>query len=153
MLDANLPAGDRYYFTGGYADDLAPALIEAILSRAAARPGARCEIDIHHVGGAVNRVTDADSAYPGRGAEFCFNIVAGWEDPEDDDAYFGWARTSRAAFRPHWRDTGYVNFTTDTADVTAAQRLYGQQRYERLRKVKATWDPANLFTLNQNIRP
>lgn len=153
MFDADVPAGARYYFTGGYADDLSADLVKLITDTAAARPGGGCEIDIHHMGGATDRVRDMDSAYPGRGAAFCFNIIAGWEDPADDASHIGWARATRDAFRPHWRETGYVNFATDTADMSAAQRMYGAARYERLRRVKRSWDPGNLFALNQNIRP
>ena len=63
------------------------------------------------------------------------------------------ARATRAALQPFWLDTGYINFTTDAADDAGTRQMYGKQRYDRLRQVKHTWDPGNLFALNQNIRP
>ena len=46
---------------------------------------------------------------------------------------------------------GYVNFL-DADDIAHAPENYGRT-YERLRQVKATYDPGNLFHLNQNIAP
>jgi hypothetical protein len=137
----------------GFADRLPEPLLTALRDQAARRPSAGCEIDVHHMGGAVARVSEADSAYSGRTAAFTFNIITGWEDPAGDDEHVAWARATRAALQPFWRDTGYVNFTTDAADDAGTQQMYGKQRYDRLRQVKRTWDPGNLFALNQNIRP
>jgi hypothetical protein len=46
---------------------------------------------------------------------------------------------------------GYVNFMS-ADDAARAPVNYGGT-YERLRTVKTTYDPDNLFHLNQNIRP
>lgn len=46
---------------------------------------------------------------------------------------------------------GYTNFM-DTEDQARIRENYGTT-YDRLAEVKATWDPTNLFRLNQNIEP
>ena len=153
LFDEDLPTGDRYYFTGGFADDLSDDLISVMLDHMRRRPSSRCEIDIHHMGGAVTRVAETDSAFAGRTAQFTFNIMAGWTDPADDEVHQRWARETRTALQPHWRKTGYVNFATDAESQAGISDLYGRQRYERLREVKRRWDPENLFSINQNIRP
>jgi hypothetical protein len=153
MLDAEMPAGDRYYFTGGFTDGLPDGLIEALARAARERPSARCEIDLHQMGGAVRRVPDADSAYAGRTAVFTFNILAGWRDPADDEAHRDWARATRTAIAPYRVDGGYPNFSTEPGGGEDAAAMYGRRRLGRLRAVKAHWDPGNLFRLNHNIAP
>jgi hypothetical protein len=55
------------------------------------------------------------------------------------------------ALEPYSAEGGYVNFmdSDDQRRVTANYR----GNYERLSAIKATYDPTNLFHLNQNIQP
>jgi FAD/FMN-containing dehydrogenase len=52
-----------------------------------------------------------------------------------------------------FRTTGvYANSLADSGE-DVARAIYGDAKYERLRALKRTWDPDNVFHLNQNIRP
>ena len=56
------------------------------------------------------------------------------------------------AIHPHsGSDGGYVNFMSDDDDHRSPAN-YGAS-YERLATVKATYDPDNVFHINQNILP
>jgi Berberine and berberine like len=61
-----------------------------------------------------------------------------------------WARATHAAVKPHLSEGTYVNFMGDDDDDTAAG-TYGRT-IERLRQIKAVYDPDNVFRLNQNIQ-
>lgn len=55
-----------------------------------------------------------------------------------------------AAMRPFTTGATYLNFTHAADRVRDA---YGDDKYARLVALKDTYDSANLFRLNQNIRP
>jgi Berberine and berberine like len=60
------------------------------------------------------------------------------------------ARAFAAAMRPFSTGASYLNFTHEADRVRDA---YGDATYARLAALKDPYDPANLFRLNQNIRP
>jgi FAD/FMN-containing dehydrogenase len=102
-------------------------------------------------GGAVARGA-GDWPLPHREAPWAVHPLGLWERPEDDDQAVAWARGICAAMRP-WATGGvYLNFVGDEgADRVRAG--YGDANYERLAKVKAEFDPDNVFHLHHNIKP
>ena len=64
-----------------------------------------------------------------------------------------WARSFWAALLPH--ATGIGSYVNGEAEFTRGQvrNSYGPAKYERLRKIKAKYDPENAFHLNPNIPP
>jgi FAD/FMN-containing dehydrogenase len=74
-----------------------------------------------------------------------------WEAAGEDRAGVAWARAFFDATAPYAAGSVYVNFMTEdeTARVGSA---YGPN-LARLKQVKRTYDPGNLFRLNQNIDP
>ena len=74
-----------------------------------------------------------------------------WEGDENDDANIGWTRQATETFSP-WISPGMgLNFYTEVGDDEIAD-TFGA-RLDRLRLLKRTYDPGNLFKLNQNIKP
>ncbi len=85
------------------------------------------------------------------GGTLLVNIPATWRDAADDEREIAWARATFAAGKPYLSEGNYINFMGDDEDDTAAA-AYGRT-IERLRQIKAVYDPANVFRLNQNIKP
>ena len=63
-----------------------------------------------------------------------------------------WVRTCRSEFEPWSNGTVYLNFTGDEGEDRIVAGL-GAENYERLARVKAEYDPDNVFHLNHNIKP
>ena len=64
-----------------------------------------------------------------------------------------WVRNFWDAMRPHASGSGsYVNFMSEDVEERV-KAAYGAEKYARLARIKAEWDPDNVFHLNANIKP
>ena len=107
---------------------------------------------IWQMGGAVARADEDATAFSGRSAGHTFNITASTETSDGFDSEREWVRGLWSALEPHHLDSVYVNFLMDEGEERV-RAAYGTERYERLKALKAKYDPGNLFRLNQNISP
>ena len=76
-------------------------------------------------------------------------IIASSTDPADDESNISWVRNYSDALAPHSEAGGYINFMDDD-DANRVRANYGNN-YDQLVDVKRTYDPDNLFRINQNI--
>ena len=143
--------GLRTYIKAGFAADLTDGLIDTLLDRAALLRSPVSQVELLALGGAIARVHPDATAFPFRQPRWLINIPATWRDAADDEAEIAWARATYAAVRPYLSEGGYVNFMGDDEDDDTAA-AYGRT-IERLRRIKAVYDPDNVFRLNQNITP
>jgi len=151
VLDPLLTPGMRNYWKSHDFLDIDDGLIDVFTDFARRLPDDQTEIAFAQLGGAINRLTNADSAYARRDAQYLMNVHGRWSDAARDDAVIGWARALFNAAAPYSTGSVYVNFLTgDEEDRVRA--AYGAN-YERLVALKNRYDPTNLFRVNQNIRP
>ncbi|TMC61605.1 MAG: FAD-linked oxidoreductase, partial [Chloroflexota bacterium] len=74
-------------------------------------------------------------------------------DPALYDGERSWVRSFWQALRPHASGVGsYVNFMSEYEE-DRVKAAYGAAKYERLARIKAQYDPDNVFHLNANIKP
>lgn len=106
------------------------------------------------LGGAVRSTTTADSAFGHRDARLMLHYLARWSPSTptlDPTPFDGYVRGFRAAMAPFCGTGAYVNYLDSSiADHGAA---YWPGTYARLRTVKATVDPGNLFRFPQSVQP
>ena len=74
-----------------------------------------------------------------------------WVNPADTERNIACTLESYAAMRPFFRAGRYVNYLDDDEAGDPAAEAYGPN-YGRLLQIKAKFDPANFFHMNQNIR-
>ncbi len=109
---------------------------------------------IRHCGGAISRVGAEETAFGDRSSEWMLSIDSTWHDPADDDANIAWTRAFWDAGDAASRSgKTYFNFPGLLEEGEAAVRASYGANHDRLARIKAAYDPENVFRLNQNIRP
>jgi FAD/FMN-containing dehydrogenase len=84
---------------------------------------------------------------------WCVHPLGLWEDPADDEQGIAWARNVCADMR-EWSTGGvYLNFIGDEGEDRIVAGYGGRENYDRLARVKAEFDPDNVFHSNHNIVP
>ena len=149
--DLTLAWGSRTAILGGNIADCSPAVLDAFVAHVEDVPGAS-SISITTMGGAIGRVDDDAMAFHGRTSPFDVAPDTAWLDPALDDANMAWVRAAMAIVEPDLLPGRYINeLSEEGPHVTRA--CYGDAKLERLRALKRTWDPDNVFRLNHNIAP
>lgn len=141
--------GMRNYWTAEHLVDLPDAAIEKLYARCENRPDGLPQLFMPAWGGAAARVSEAQSPLSGREARFVVHPLMLWEDPADDEEAIAWARGFREDMAEFATGGAYLNFTgVEESDRTRAQ--FGDSNFERLARVKAEWDPENVFRASGN---
>jgi FAD/FMN-containing dehydrogenase len=149
-FDPLLGGGARNYWKSHNFTELPDELLDRLVDFQGRLPTPLTELFVGRLGGAVNRVAPDATAYPHRDVEFVMNVHTRWEAPADDQACIAWARELFDATAPFATGGAYGNFMSE--DERRAPAAYGGN-YRRLARIKATYDPDNLFRVNQNIEP
>ena len=147
--------GERQnYWKSLYIDTLDDGVIEHMVSRALDRPDPWALIAFWHLGGAMNRVDPAETAFGERRANYLYSLDTSWTNPADNEKAINWTRAAWSEMKPFSRGGAYLNFPGQGEEGEELLRAsYGSDNYDRLVKLKTKYDPSNLLRLNQNIRP
>jgi FAD/FMN-containing dehydrogenase len=143
----------RRYWKGQFCRELSDAAIEAFILRGSA-DGTGYGLpyaSLQTYGGAIADVPDEATAFSQRDTFVEFVAASRWTDPAEDDTRIAAARRYGAAMAPYASGV-YVNALTDEG-AAGVQRAYPPAKLARLRSLKDTWDPDNVFHLNHNIPP
>jgi len=151
VLDPLLTPGMRNYWKSHDFLDVDDGLIDVLTDFAHRIPDDQTEIAFAQLGGAISRLTNGESAYARREAQYLMNVHGRWADPARDDAVISWSRALFDAAAPFSTGSVYVNFLTGDEE-SRVRSAYGAN-YDRLVALKNRYDPTNLFRVNQNIRP
>jgi FAD/FMN-containing dehydrogenase len=150
MYDADSEWGMRYYSLGGFANDLGPMTIAAVVDHAADAVG-ESGFSATGQGGAMADMEERATAFTGRSASLRVTAENLWRDVAEDDVSIDWCRRAMAIVEHELAVGRYVNEVFE--DGTDPAAIYGADKAERLAAVKRAWDPDNVFRMNHNIRP
>lgn len=146
------PPGLRNYWTGDYLDALPDEALDLFVENSERMPvPSACQAILFPWGGAVARNGGAGTPMAKREATWVCHPFALWEQAADDAAHIGWARAASADLKRFASGGVYLNFIGD--EGSGRVRAAFGDSYDRLARVKATYDPDNFFHFNQNIEP
>jgi FAD/FMN-containing dehydrogenase len=151
LFDALYPKGLQWYWKADFFTDLSDKAIDLHVKYGAQLPTMHSTMHLYPINGAVHRASTSDTAFSFRDANFAEVIVGVDPDPANNERMIQWARDYWMALHPYSAGGGYLNMMMDEGadNVKAAYR----DNYARLAQIKATYDPNNLFHVNQNITP
>jgi FAD/FMN-containing dehydrogenase len=150
-FDPVYPAGDQWYWRADFVNEIPDAAIEAHVEFGAAMPTWQSTMHLYPIDGAVHDVASEDTAWSYRDARWG-SVFAGVDAaPENAGAIKDWSVGYFDALHPHSAGGAYVNMMMDEGQERV--RASYRDNYERLARIKATYDPGNLFRINQNIEP
>jgi FAD/FMN-containing dehydrogenase len=145
LFDADYPNGQRYYWKSLYLSGIDDEAIQALIDHAKRRPSGISSLDIWVLGGALARMPADATAFAQRVAPFMLGIEANWVDPADDAANLDWAREVFADMQRFSPGGVYLNFPGFAEEGDDLMRATYGVNYDRLRSVKAAYDPDNVF--------
>ncbi|HTR12918.1 MAG TPA: FAD-binding oxidoreductase [Roseiarcus sp.] len=152
LFDAVLPKGLQWYWKGDFVKELPDAAIDAHMAGAAKLPSVLSGMHLYPVDGAVHRQKADATAWGYRDAGWSMVIYGVDPDPAKAPALKQWAQDYWNAVHPYNLPGAYANFMMDDEGEARVRAAYGEN-YDRLATLKRKYDPANLFSVNQNIRP
>jgi len=151
LFDGLYPAGHQWYWKADFFNELSDEAIALHVQHGPQLPTPQSTMHIYPIDGAAGRVGTSATAFSFRDARFAEVIVGVDPDPANNERMIQWARDYWQALHPYSSGGAYINMIMDEGadQIKAAYR----NNYEQLARIKATYDPGNLFHVNQNIKP
>jgi hypothetical protein len=151
MFDPLLPPGLQWYWRADFVNELSDEAIARHVEHSSQLPTPLSQMHLYPIDGAAQRIGCEDTAFSYRDSRWAEVIVGIDPDPANAAKIKEWTVAYWEALHPFSAGGAYVNFMMDEGQerVKATYR----DNYARLVEVKQRYDPANLFHVNQNIKP
>jgi FAD/FMN-containing dehydrogenase len=150
-FDGVYPPGHQWYWRADFVNEIPDEAVEAHAKFGAAMPTWQSTMHLYPIDGAAHDVDSSDTAWSYRDARWG-SVFAGVDpDPANQDTIKDWTVGYFDALHPYSAGGAYVNMMMDEGQERV--RASYRDNYDRLARVKATYDPDNTFRINQNIVP
>ena len=150
-FDGLYPAGDQWYWRADFVKEISDESLERNVEFGEKLPTYKSTMHMYPIDGAAHDVGPNDTPWAYRDANWGQVMVGVDPDPGKKPELRQWAVDYWEAVHPYSSGGAYVNMMMDEgqARVRAAYR----DNYDRLSRIKAEYDPDNVFRVNQNIQP
>jgi hypothetical protein len=150
-FDPVYPAGDQWYWRADFVREIPDTAVDLHVKFGAEMPTWQSTMHLYPIDGAAHDVATADTAWAYRDATWGSVFAGVDKDPANAEKIKQWCVEYFEALHPYSAGGAYVNMMMDEGQERV-RASYGSN-YNRLAQVKATYDPRNLFRVNQNILP
>jgi len=151
LFDGLYPPGLQWYWKADFFQELSDKAIDLHVKYGERLPSPHSTMHLYPINGAAHRMGRGDTAFSFREANFAEVIVGVDPDPANNPRLRQWAQDYWLALHPFSSGGGYINMMMDEGEDNVKNAY--RDNYARLAKVKRTYDPDNLFRVNQNIKP
>ncbi len=150
-FDGLYPHGDQWYWRADFVKEIPDEAVQAHARHGAEMPTGQSTMHLYPIDGAAHDPDEADTAWSYRDAVWG-SVFAGVDpDPANAGTIRDWTVDYFDALHPYSAGGAYVNMMMEEGQERVRDSYRGN--YDRLAGVKATYDPENLFRVNQNIEP
>jgi FAD/FMN-containing dehydrogenase len=151
LFDGLYPKGLQCYWRADFFNELPDELHAQHLDWGRKLPSMQSTMHLYPIDGAAHDIGTTDTAFSYRDARWAEVIFAVDPDPANAGAMRDWCVGYWDATHPYSAGGAYVNFMMDEGQERV--RATYRDNYDRLARVKAQYDPGNVFHVNQNIHP
>jgi FAD/FMN-containing dehydrogenase len=150
-FDGVYPAGHQWYWRADFVDEISDEAVQAHAEWGKAMPTWQSTMHLYPIDGAAHDVASDDTPWSYRQAKWGAVFAGVDPDPANVETIKNWTVGYFDALHPHSAGGAYVNMMMDEGQerVKASYR----DNYGRLARIKAEYDPGNVFRVNQNIEP
>jgi FAD/FMN-containing dehydrogenase len=150
-FDGLYPPGDQWYWRADFVKEIPDEAVDIHARFGSEPPTMKCTMHMYPIDGAVHDVSSTDTAWSYRDAVWG-SVFAGVDpNPANVGDIRRWSVDYFEALHPYSAGGAYVNMMMDEGQERV--RASYRDNYDRLASVKATYDPDNVFRVNQNIQP
>jgi len=142
VFDEDYPKnGLNYYWKSLFFDELTDEVIDKYIELGKSRPSPLTTVDIWGMGGAVDKVGHAATAYPHRNAKYLLAAESNWEKSGSDEENVRWTKKAIEEFLPLSGGKSYLNFE----ETEQTQNPHGEHQ-KRLKEIQQKYDPEGFFS-------
>jgi FAD/FMN-containing dehydrogenase len=151
MFDGLYPPGDQWYWKADFVKEIPDEAVDIHVQYAEQLPTWKSTMHLYPIDGVAGRVPKDATAWNYRDAKWGMVMVGVSPDPADNERMIEWTRSYWNDLHPYSAGGAYVNMMMEEGE-DRVRASYGEH-YDRLARIKAKYDPNNLFRVNQNITP
>jgi hypothetical protein len=150
-FDALYPKGEQWYWRADFVNEISDEAVAIHQRFGEAMPTLKSTMHMYPIDGAAHDVGSTDTPWSYREATWS-SVFAGVDpDPANVGAVRKWSIDYSEALHPYSAGGAYLNMMMDEGQERV--RASYRDNYDRLARIKAQYDPENLFRVNQNIQP